>query len=148
LSRIERYEEMQVWQLARKMVSTVYLLTQTPEFAKDFGLKDQIRRSAVSIPSNIAEGFERDGNNEFVQFLYIAKGSAGELRTQLILALDLKYIHQEQFDTVKQEIEEISRMLKGFIIYLKNSGYKGTKYNSSKVSEADNMIYQPKWQDD
>jgi len=144
LARIERYEDMKVWQLGRKLVTTIYALTLASDFAKDFGLKDQIRRSAMSIPSNIAEGFERNGNKEFIHFLYIAKGSAGELRTQLMLSLDLNYISLSSFKSALNEIEEVSRTLKGFIDYLKRSGYTGEKY-STKVSEAD-APYLTQWQ--
>ncbi len=87
--KFNRFEEIEVWQLSRKLVKDIYKITTEPAFSKDFGLKDQIRRCAVSIPSNIAEGYERKSNVEFIRFLYISKGSAGELRTQLYIAYDL-----------------------------------------------------------
>jgi len=86
------FEELQIWQKARELVKAIYKLSMTDKFKKDYSLVDQIRRSSVSIMSNIAEGFERGSNTEFIQFLYIAKGSAGEVRTQLYIAYDLKYI--------------------------------------------------------
>lgn len=135
MGKINRYEELKVWQIGRALVKAVYELTMTPDFARDFGLKDQIRRSAVSIPSNIAEGFERNGTREFIQFLYIAKGSAGELRTQLLIAADLAYITNEQFSAINTEVTNLGSMLYNFISYLKNSGYQGDKYNPSKASE-------------
>src|SRR4030065_2762694 len=86
------FEELQIWEKARELVKAIYKLSMTDKFKKDYSLVDQIRRSSVSIMSNIAEGFERGSNTEFIQFLYIAKGSAGEVRTQLYIAYDLKYI--------------------------------------------------------
>ena len=99
----------------------IYNITEQTSFSKDFGLKDQIRRSAVSIPSNIAEGYERKSNTEFIRFLYIAKGSAGELRTQLYLAMDLNYINEEIFKNLINKSEEISKSLSGFIKYLQST---------------------------
>jgi four helix bundle protein len=94
----------------------IYLITEAEAFKKDFDLARQIRRCSVSISSNIAEGFERNTDKEFAHFLFVAKGSAGEVRSQLYLALD--YINQEVFDELLAEITEISRLLSGFIKYL------------------------------
>ena len=91
------FKELQVWQLAKELAVLVYDATETGRVAKDFGLKDQMRRAAVSIPSNIAEGDERDTNKDFVRFLYIAKGSPAELRTQLEIALEVGYIDGNLF---------------------------------------------------
>ena len=88
MAKIEKFEDIQSWQKARTLTKEIYGVTLTGAFAKDFGLRDQIRRAAVSILSNIAEGFERGGDKEFLQFMAIAKGSAGELRAQLYVALD------------------------------------------------------------
>lgn len=96
----------------------VYEATKQQDFAKDFGLKDQIRRCSVSIPSNIAEGFERDSTNQFLYFLSIAKGSAGELRTQLILASRLKYINDTTFNSILNKCIETEKQLGGFRNYL------------------------------
>lgn len=144
MGKINRYEDLKVWQIGRSLVKEVYELTMAPEFARDFGLKDQIRRSAVSIPSNIAEGFERNGTREFIQFLYIAKGSAGELRTQLLIAADLTYITNEQYSTINTEAINLGAMLFNFIEYLKNSGYQGSKYNPSGASEPEEE-YNDNW---
>ncbi len=116
--KFNRFEEIDVWKLSRNLVKEIYTISDNPAFSKDFGLKDQIRRSAVSIPSNIAEGYERKSNTEFVRFLYIAKGSAGEVRTQLYLAKDLNYINEENFNNLLNKAEEISKSLSGFIKYL------------------------------
>ena len=97
-------------------------------FAKDFALVNQIRRSAVSILSNIAEGFERNGDKEFIQFLTIAKGSCGEARAQLYVALDQKYIVERDFLEIKNKLIDTSRMISGLINYLKQSELKGSKF--------------------
>ena len=119
--KFNRFEEIEVWKLSRILVKEIYGITNNTAFSKDYGLKDQIRRSAVSIPSNIAEGYERKSNTEFIRFLYISKGSAGELRTQLYLAYDLDYISQEVFDELLPRTVEISKSLSGFIKYLQST---------------------------
>jgi four helix bundle protein len=119
--KFNRFEEIDVWNLSRSLVKEIYNITHEKPLSKDFGLRDQIRRCAISIPSNIAEGYERKSNNEFTRFLFIAKGSAGELRTQLYLAKDLKYINEEIFDTVLKKCEDISKSLSGFIKYLQST---------------------------
>ena len=85
--QIKSFEDLEIWQIAKGLAVKIYSLSRAPRFSKDFSLRDQMRRAAVSIMSNIAEGFERGGNQEFVQFLYIAKGSCGEVRSQLYVAL-------------------------------------------------------------
>ncbi|MBP9927354.1 MAG: four helix bundle protein [Cyclobacteriaceae bacterium] len=128
MSKINSFEDLKVWQLARMLSKDIYLITQKDRFSKDFSLKDQINRSAGSTMDNIAEGFERGGNKEFVQFLYIAKGSCGELRSQLVRAVDRMYIDNDEFIKLNNEAIEISKQLSGFISYLKNSDLKGEKY--------------------
>ena len=117
----QTFEDLEVWQLARALVKDVYLLTNKTEFQKDFGLKDQVRRSAVSIMANIAEGFERKTQKEFVSFLFIAKGSCGELRSHFYVAYDLDYIDLEVFNKVQHQTISISKSLGGFIKYLNSS---------------------------
>ena len=119
MAKVKKFEEIQSWMKARTLTKQIYTATLTGAFAKDFGLRDQIRRAAVSILSNIAEGFERGGDKEFLRFLAIAKGSAGELRAQLYVALDQKYLSQNQFESLSQEAIEISQLISGFIRYLK-----------------------------
>ena len=128
MATIEQFEDIEAWQQAQILVKDIYAATGSGRFAGDYSLKDQIRRAAVSIPSNIAEGFERGGNKEFIRFLYIAKGSCGEVRTQLYIARDQDYITQEQFQTLTHQTLRISKMLAGFIAYLQRSTYKGAKY--------------------
>ncbi len=118
MGKFNSFEEINSWQRARLLNKKIYLITDTDAFRKDFDLARQIRRCSVSISSNIAEGFERNTDKEFIQFLYIAKGSAGEVRSQLYLALDLNYISQQTFDELYAEVTEISRLLGGFIKYL------------------------------
>ncbi|HEX8424423.1 MAG TPA: four helix bundle protein [Pyrinomonadaceae bacterium] len=128
MGKIERFEELEAWKKSRELTKVVYQLSGSGSFGRDFGLKDQIRRAAVSIPSNIAEGFERDGNKEFLQFLSIAKGSCGEVRTQLYIALDQHYLTKSQFDSASNQLSELSRMISGLITYLRNSELRGRKY--------------------
>ncbi len=94
---VKYFEDLEVWKEARRLTQQVYQATEDTRFSKDFGLRDQIRRASVSVMSNIAEGFERGGNQEFMQFLYIAKGSCGEVRSQLYMALDQGYVSKEHF---------------------------------------------------
>ena len=128
MATIKQVEEIQVWQKARTLCSRVYSITNEGPFAKDFGLRDQIRRAAISVMSNIAEGFERGGAREFVQFLAISKGSAGEIRAQLYVALDQNYVDQKRVDELIKDVDEISRMISGLMGYLRRSGIRGTKY--------------------
>lgn len=128
MAGIESFEDLKVWKNARTVANLIYDATDGDDFARDFALKDQIRRSAISVVSNIAEGFERDGNKEFQNFLFIAKGSCGEARAQLYLALDRGYISKRDFDLIALKLRETSRMIFGLIRYLRNSGFKGLKY--------------------
>ncbi|MGA1977614.1 MAG: four helix bundle protein [Bacteroidales bacterium] len=118
---IQRFEDLEVWQLARSLVKDIYEITQKTEFQKDFGLKDQARRCAVSIMANISEGFERKTQKEFINFLFIAKGSCGELRSHIYVAFDLGYINKETFDNLQNKTLTISKSLSGFIKYLSKS---------------------------
>ena len=127
---IKNFEDLEIWKLAREMTNEVYRVSGHGNFAKDFVLRDQIRRSAVSVMSNIAEGFERGGNAEFIQFLCIAKGSCGEVRCQLYIALDQHYIEQLNGESLISSYRKLSVMINKFITYLKNSKYKGVKYKA------------------
>ena len=131
MSTFESFEEIEVWQKARQLTKEVYQVSGKGPFWRDFGLRDQIRRACVSIMSNVAEGYERGGTKEFLQFLSIAKGSAGEVRSQLYVALDQSYLTESVFEELSSHAREISRMLTGLMSYLRNSGLKGTKYKSS-----------------
>lgn len=121
-------EEIEAWQKTRELVKAVYATTGYGSFSKDFGLRDQIRRASISIMSNVAEGFERDGTREFIQFLSIAKGSAGEVKSQLYIAADQGYLTQAEFDALVTLVDETGRTIAGLMAYLKQSGIKGKKY--------------------
>ena len=125
---IRHFEDIEAWQLSRELVREVYRVSREGALAKDFGLQDQIRRAAVSIMSNIAEGFERGGNKEFVNFLSIAKGSCGEVRSQLYVAFDQGYVDQVQFEKMRHLCIRVSVMLQAFITSLRNSDFKGPRY--------------------
>ena len=112
---------------ARELAKGIYAISNEGPFARDFGLRDQIRRAAVSVMSNIAEGFERGTNKEFIQFLFIAKGSAGEVRSQLYVALDLGHIEQNTFNQLNADLISLSSQLSGFVRYLQSSSLKGAK---------------------
>jgi four helix bundle protein len=127
MGKIDTFEDIEAWQEARKLVNAVYAMTCQNGFERDYGLRDQIRRASVSVVSNIAEGFERGSNKEFIQFLYIAKGSVGEVRAQLYVALDQHYISEEEHRELSGAASKISRMISGFINYLSNSDFKGSK---------------------
>jgi len=121
LGRIERFEDIDCWKEARQLVKLVYSLTKKESFSMDRGLRDQIQRAAISIMSNIAEGFESQGNREFVQFLFYAKRSSGEVRAQLYAALDLGYINEVESKEANELAMKVSRMLSSFISYLKSA---------------------------
>ncbi len=116
--KVERFEDLVIWQEARELVKSIYKLTSAGLFKKDFGLKDQIQRAAVSIMNNIPEGFERNNNNELIRFLLISKGSSGELRSLLYISLDLEYITKNEFDENYLKTETLSKKISKFIQYL------------------------------
>lgn len=125
------FEDTKIWQESRKLVNSIYLAIQSSTaFSQDYALGNQIKRAAISIPSNIAEGFERSTNKELIHFLFIAKGSAGEVRTQLWLASDLNYLSKKELDTLIDKVKTISKMIQGMINYLQKSEMKGTKYHN------------------
>jgi len=128
MAKIERFEEMEAWKCARRITQLIYQISSEGSFAKDFALVNQIRRAAISIMSNIAEGFERNGDKEFVQFLTISKGSCGEVRAHLYVALDQKYVDESKFAEIESKLVETSRMLSGLIKYLRQSELKGSKF--------------------
>ena len=112
-ARVERFEDLIAWQKARQLAAAIYRVTLSGAFAKDFGLRDQIQRAAVSVLSNIAEGFERGSRSEFHQFLVISKASAAEVRSQLYVALDVGYLDQSNFDALLAQASEVSKIIGG-----------------------------------
>lgn len=118
---IERFEDIEAWKKARKLAQKIYKITGSGEFAKDWTLKDQVRRASISIMSNIAEGYGRKTDKEFIQFLYIAMGSIFELQSQIYMALDLSYMSKEEFKDVFTTSNEVAKLIGGFIKYLKKA---------------------------
>ena len=128
MATIQTFEDIEAWQQARELTRKIYMISNQGAFSKDFGLRDQMRRASVSIMSNIAEGFERGGTGEFMQFLSTAKGSAGEIRAQLYVAVDQSYIDNHTFEELLVLTQRISRMISGLMSYLRTSDMKGPKY--------------------
>ena len=129
MAKIERFEDIIAWQKARILCKIIKGYTKKLEFSKDFKLSGQILDSSGSIMDNIAEGFERGGNREFVQFLFIAKGSCGEVKSQLYRAIDSEYIDLNEFKDAYEQADEIGKILEGLIHYLQDTGLKGRKFN-------------------
>ena len=134
MTTAKRFEDLEVWQRAKELANLIYKLSSDGEFARDFGLRDQMRRAAVSIMSNIAEGFESQTQALFIKYLSYAKGSAGELRAQLYIAKDQGYLTEEQFNAALSLAEISSKQLTHFIQYLQ------TQPNTRRVRE-DGEIY-------
>jgi four helix bundle protein len=116
--KINHFEDLECWKLGRDLSKGIYMLTRKPLFAKDYGLVDQVRRSAVSVMTNIAEGFEKGTNKDFVKYLYIARGSSGETRSLLYVALDQGYISADEFERSKSLCIRCSQVIYGLIQYL------------------------------
>lgn len=135
MATVKRFEDLICWQEGRKLINLIYKLTQQKSFT-DFSLKDQIQRAAISIISNIAEGFERGTKEEFVWFLYIAKGSCGEVRTQLYIALDQGFISSNDFQQASGLAKRVSAMIYRLIESLKVSGFKGLRYKQVKTKNS------------
>jgi four helix bundle protein len=128
MAKIERFEDIEAWKKARELTKIIYEVTAQGKLGADFSLRDQLRRASVSIMANIAEGFEREGNKEFRQFLAMAKGSVGEVKALLYVALDAGLTSMEQFQRISALADEASRLLAGFLRYLKTSDKKGSKF--------------------
>ena len=128
MATINQFEEIKVWQKSRDLCKDIFNLTQTGNFSKDFGLKDQINRSSGSIMDNISEGFGRKGNVEFINFLTYASGSACETKSQIYRAFDRNYISIEKKDKLMALADEIGKMITSLITYLGSSDFRGTKF--------------------
>lgn len=126
-------EDIAAWHKARELTQHIYRVSAYGAFVKDFGLRDQIRRASVSVMANIAEGFERSGTGEFLQFLAMAKGSTGEVRAHLYVALDLGYVSPETFKQLLALAAEIARLIASLMRYLRDSKIKGTKYKHAAL---------------
>lgn len=132
MATITCFEDIVAWQKARELAKDICCLTVNKPISKDFSLIDQIRRSSGSVMDNIAEGFERGGNKEFIQFLSYSKGSLGETKSQLYRAFDRNHINQKTLDNQFLKIDELGNMIGGLMRYLKNSKIKGTKFNTNQ----------------
>lgn len=126
--KIERFEDIEIWQFARVLTKLVYKITSVEPFSKDYKFRDQIRAASGSIMDNIAEGFGRGGNKEFLNFLSIAKGSNDEVRSQSYRAFDCGYIENETLKELLEQTDKISKKTTSFISYLKTSTYRGYKF--------------------
>ncbi|THV61656.1 four helix bundle protein [Flagellimonas alvinocaridis] len=132
MGRIEKFEDLEVWQLARTICKEIENLFGTTPLGKNFSLRDQMERSSGSIMDNIAEGFGRDGNREFHNFLSYSKASCSELKSQLYRALDKKLIHEEQIEHLQSIIDMEINKIGAFMFYLRKSEFKGQKFKSLK----------------
>lgn len=145
---IQKFEDLLCWQKARKLTQSIYREFKDSKFKDlnmpiDYGFKDQIQRASVSVISNIAEGFERGTKQEFLNYLFIAKGSAGEVRAQLYVALDAGYLSEEKFKDLKFKVEECSKLISNFIKSLKSSEFQGLQHKKEhrkKISDINKMI--------
>jgi len=126
---IRRFEDLDCWKMAREVCQKIYEVSECGTFARDFSLKDQISRSNGSVMDNIAEGFERGGNKELIQFLFVSKASCGEVKSQLYRAKDRRHISEEKFQELYDISTQTSKLIAGFISYLRRSENKGYKYN-------------------
>jgi len=129
MATINTFKEIKSWQFAKDLAVDCYKLTCDEKFKREYSLVDQIRRSAISVSSNIAEGFERKGNREFVQFLFIAAGSLGELQSQLIVSSEIGLLSREKLNDFENRILNIRKTIYGMVVYLKSQDQKGYKFS-------------------
>jgi four helix bundle protein len=130
MAKIEKFEDLEIWNVSRDICKDIEILFETTSLGKRYALKDQMDRSSGSIMDNISEGFERNGNREFINFLSYSKGSCGELKSQLYRSLDKNIISEEQFRITSEKIELAKNKIGAFMKYLNNSEIKGLKFNN------------------
>lgn len=130
MGTISRVEDMLVWQESRVLVKDIFVLTSSKNFEKEYALRDQMKRSAISIMSNIAEGFGRGGNKEFIQFLYISNGSVNELKSQLYISFDFNLVSEDVLNEFLSVLLKVENMNKALIRKMKESEFTGVKYKT------------------
>jgi len=128
MATLARFEDIAAWQKARELTRLIYKISRQKQSSREYSLSSQIQRASVSVMSNIAEGFDRGGAKEFIHFLTIAKASVSEVESQLYIALDNNYIRKNEFNEIYKISTDVKFLISGFIRYLKNSNYKGTKF--------------------
>ena len=131
MATITKFEDIEAWRKGRELKQILYRHSKHGEFAKDFALRIQIRRAAMSVTANIAEGFERGGNREFIQFLSTSKGSCGEIQDHLYTAVDEHYVTKEEFENLYSQTAKVASLIGGFMKYLQNSEIRGAKFRPS-----------------
>ena len=130
MATYKNFEDLEIWQLSRDLCKEIYEIIENSNLKNNYRLANQIDGSSGSIMDNIAEGFERNGNKEFIHFLYISKASCGETRSQLYRILDRNFISNDKFELLKDKTTSLSRKIGGFITYLENSDFRGSKYKN------------------
>lgn len=130
MATYKNFEDLEIWKLSRELCKEIYEIIENSNLKNNYRLANQIDGSSGSIMDNIAEGFERGGNKEFIQFLYISKASCGETRAQLYRVLDRNFISNDKFEILKEKTIELSKKIGGFISYLESSDFKGPKYKN------------------
>jgi len=128
MATIKRFEDLEIWIEARRLFKEIIIISKNSDLKNDFKLNAQIKSASGSVMDNIAEGFERNGNREFIQFLSIAKGSAGETRSQIYRLFDNDYINENKMNTLVNDYEKLSIKIHNFICYLNKKEFKGTKF--------------------
>jgi four helix bundle protein len=137
MSTIKRFEDLDAWKEARKLNRVVYASSRKSGFAKDFALRDQIRRAGISVMSNIAEGFETGSDKEFIRYLSVAKGSCGEVRSQFFVALDEGYLTRQEFEGAYRQCAAVSQLVTGLLTYLQRSPMTGRRGSRGRLTQSE-----------
>ena len=135
MATFKTFEDIEAWQISRQLSSAIFNIANSTALSKDYGLKDQINRSSGSVMDNIAEGFDRGGSFEFIQFLGYAKGSCGEVKSQLCRCLDRKYISKEEFDNLIEMANNVGKMIRSLMEYLNRTSIRGEKFKDRNLQK-------------